>query len=243
MVSLGKEFQVSIILVVEDDRCLCQEMGDLLEQQGMTVKKASGYQEAIQRILTRERIDLYLVDVMLPDGDGFSLCEKIRERDTNPILFLTACSDEESVVRGLESGADDYIVKPFRVRELLSRIQANLRREAMQQGRYLYSGDLSLDKEKVLVYRQEEPLKLSKLEYRLLEYMLNHPGIVLKRERILEYIWDGEGRYVEDNTLSVSMSRLRRKVGMYQDAPYWEVVWGVGYRYLLPVRISTVREF
>lgn len=243
MVSLGKEFQVSIILVVEDDRCLSQEIGDLLKQQGMMVKKASGYQEALQWVLNREQIDLYLVDVMLPDGDGFSLCEKIRERDTNPILFLTACSDEESVVRGLESGADDYIVKPFRVRELLSRIQANLRREEMRQGRYLYSGDLYLDKEEALVYRQGESLKLSKLEYRLLEYMMNHPGIVLKREQILENIWDGEGRFVEDNTLSVSISRLRRKVGIYQDKPYWEVVWGVGYRYLLPVRISAVREW
>lgn len=233
---------MSNILVVEDDRCLCQEIGDLLEQQGMTVRKASGYQEALQLVLNLERIDLYLVDVMLPDGDGFSLCEKIRERDTNPILFLTACSDEESVVRGLELGADDYIVKPFRVRELLSRIHANLRRETMQQGRYLYSGDLCLDKEEAVVCRLGESLKLSRLEYRLLEYMMNNPGIVLKRERILENIWDGKGRFVEDNTLSVSMSRLRRKVGMYRDAPYWEVVWGVGYRYLLPVRISAVRE-
>lgn len=233
---------MSIILVVEDDCCLRREIGDLLEKQGITVRKACGYQEALELVLKRELFDLYLVDVMLPDGDGFSLCEKIRERDTNPILFLTACSDEESVVRGLELGADDYIVKPFRVRELLSRIQANLRRPAMQQGRYLYSGDLMLDKKEELVYRQGESLKLSKLEYRLLEYMMDWPGIVLKRERILENIWDSEGRFVEDNTLSVSMSRLRRKIGKYQDAPYWEVVWGVGYRYLLPVRISAVKE-
>lgn len=233
---------MSVILVVEDDPCLRQEIGGLLEKQGNTVKTASGYQEALQMILNRELIDLYLVDVMLPDGDGFSLCKRIRERDTGPILFLTACSDEESVVRGLELGADDYVVKPFRVRELLSRIQANLRRPQMQQGRYLYSGELLLDKEDEMVYRQGEPLKLSKLEYRLLEFMLNHVGIVLKRECILENIWDGEGHFVEDNTLSVSMSRLRRKIGTYQDGPYWEVVWGVGYRYLLPVRISVVRE-
>lgn len=233
---------MSIILVVEDDPCLRQEIGDLLKKEGNTVKTATGYQEALQMILNRELIDLYLVDVMLPDGDGFSLCERIRERNTCPILFLTACSDEESVVKGLELGADDYVVKPFRVRELLSRIQANLRRPQMQQGRYLYSGELVLDKEEEMVYRQGEALKLSKQEYRLLEYMMHHPEIVLKRESILENIWDDEGRFVEDNTLSVSMSRLRRKIGTYQDAPYWEVVWGVGYRYLLPVRISAVRE-
>ncbi len=233
---------MSIILVVEDDPCLRQEIGDLLKKEGNTVKTASGYQEALQIVLNRELIDLYLVDVMLPDGDGFSLCERIRERNTCPILFLTACSDEESVVKGLELGADDYVVKPFRVRELLSRIQANLRRPQMQQGRYLYSGELVLDKEEEMVYRQGEALKLSKQEYRLLEYMMLYPGIVLKRECILENIWDDEGRFVEDNTLSVSMSRLRRKIGTYQDASYWEVVWGVGYRYLLPVRISAVRE-
>ena len=233
---------MSIILVVEDDSCLRQEMEDLLKKEGNTVKTASGYQEALQMVLNRELIDLYLVDVMLPDGDGFSLCERIRERNTCPILFLTACSDEESVVKGLELGADDYVVKPFRVRELLSRIQANLRRPQMPQGRYLYSGQLLLDREEEIVYRQGEALKLSRQEYRLLEYMMHHPGIVLKRECILEQIWDDEGHFVEDNTLSVSMSRLRRKIGTYQDAPYWEVVWGVGYRYLPPVRISAVRE-
>ena len=158
---------MSIILVVEDDPCLRQEIEELLKKEGNIVKTASGYQEALQMVLNRELIDLYLVDVMLPDGDGFSLCERIRERNTCPILFLTACSDEESVVKGLELGADDYVVKPFRVRELLSRIQANLRRPRMQQGRYLYSGELVLDNEEEKVYRQGEALKLSKQEYRL----------------------------------------------------------------------------
>ncbi len=120
---------MSKIFVIEDDFSLRRDIQELLEKQGETIITASGYQEAIQMILNKEEADLYLIDVMLSDGSGFELCEKIRQRNNKPILFLTACSDENSIVKGLNLGADDYITKPFRVRELLSRIQANLRRE------------------------------------------------------------------------------------------------------------------
>lgn len=227
---------MSKIFVIEDDFTLRREIQELLEKQGETIITASGYQEALQMIINKEETDLYLIDVMLSDGSGFELCEKIRQRNNKPILFLTACSDEDSIVKGLNLGADDYITKPFRVRELLSRIQANLRRGKRETTTALYSGELMLDKEAELIYRKEKVLKLSKIEYKLLVFLLEHPGIVLKREQLLENIWDEEGKFVEDNTLSVAMSRLRRKVGDYQGCSYWEVVWGIGYRYLLPVQ-------
>lgn len=233
---------MSKIVIVEDDFRLRQDIREVLEQQGEIVLSAENYQNALQLSLREGQIDLYLVDVMLPDGDGFTLCRKLRERTQAPILFLTACSDEESVVKGLEEGGDDYITKPFRVRELLSRIHANLRRNRREEGNYLYSGDLMVDRQEEQVYHQGERLKLSPLEYRLLLMLLEHPGRVLKREQILDTVWDEEERFVEDNTLSVSMSRLRRKVGQYQDDPYWEVVWGVGYRYLLPVESRTRKD-
>ena len=231
---------MSRILLVEDDLRLRQDIQELLEKQGYTVVTVEGYQAALQMVLNREPVDLYLVDVMLPDGDGFALCGKIRERDGSPLLFLTACSDEESIVRGLNLGADDYVTKPFRTRELLSRIQANLRRTMVRHDGCLYSGELVLDRDAQTVYRGGEPLKLSKTEYRLMVFLMENPGIVLKRELILQHIWDGEGRFVEDNTLSVVMSRLRRKVGEYQGSPYWEVVWGIGYRYLLQVQAGVM---
>lgn len=229
--------------MVEDDFQLRQDIRELLEKQGETVVTAENYKAALQLVLNREPVDLYLVDVMLPDGDGFALCGKIRERDANPILFLTACSDEESVVKGLNLGADDYVTKPFRTAELLSRIRANLRRMKIRDDGYLYSGGLVLDRQAETVYREGELLKLSKMEYKLLVFLLNHPGMILRREQILEHIWDEDGRFVEDNTLSVVMSRLRRKVGEYNGDPYWEVVWGIGYRYLLQVRTSTLCPF
>ena len=226
---------MSKIFFIEDDFSLRRDIQELLENQGETVITASGYQEALHMIINHEEADLYLIDVMLFDGSGFTLCEKIRQRNNKPIIFLTARSDEDSIVRGLNLGADDYITKPFRIRELLSRIQANLRREKRMYTNLLYSGDLMLDKKAELIYKSGKVLNLSKIEYKLICFFMEHPGIVLKRECILENIWDNNGKYVEDNTLSVAMSRLRHKLGDYQGNSYWEVVWGIGYRYLLPV--------
>lgn len=189
-------------------------------------------------ILMPTFVDIYIVDVMLPDGDGFSLCEKIRERDTSPIIFLTACSDEESIVRGLNLGADDYVTKPFRTKELLSRIRANLRRQIMWKDLPLSSGDLVINREAEIVYREGKRLKLTQIEYTLLLYLLEHTGKVLNREQLIDHVWSDYDDAVEDNTLSVVMSRLRRKIGTYQGKPYLEVVWGIGYRYLLPVHTT-----
>ena len=244
-----------MIFLVEDDKVLRREMEEILIQNGYRIYCAGDFQEA-EHILEEnrmlsdisaglpEKVELFLIDVMLPDGNGFSLCERIRREWDTPIIFLTACSDEESVVRGLNMGGDDYVTKPFRVAELLSRISANLRR-CGGKNKILQSGDLRLCQDShVLLHRDGEvwsEVKLSKVEWLLLEYLMLHSGRVLKREQILAYIWDEQGNFVEDNTLSVTLSRLRKKIGEYENKPYWEVVWGVGYRYVAEVRASGER--
>lgn len=234
---------MSNIMIVEDDFRLRHDMAEFLTQQGENVTAAANYREAMQMILNHADVDLYIVDVMLPDGDGFMLCEKIRERDMSPLIFLTACSDEASIVKGLNIGADDYVTKPFRIQELLSRIQANLRRQNIWKENGFASGDLQINREAELVYRAGKRLKLTKIEYSLLLYMMEHSGKVLSREQIISHVWSQDEDGIENNTLSVVMSRLRRKIGECQNQPYWEVVWGVGYRYLLPVRtIRTLEE-
>lgn len=228
-----------MILLVEDDKVLQRDMREILEQKGYTVECAGSYAEAERSL--NENVELYLVDVMPPDRSGFALCECIRKKSDVPVIFLTACSDEESVVRGLDIGGDDYITKPFRVAELLSRISANLRRCGIKEGKtVLSSGNLRLCRESHVLMRRQDgewaAVKLSKIEWMLLEYMMLHAGKVLKREQILAHIWDEHGNFVEDNTLSVTLSRLRKKIGEYDNKPYWEVVWGIGYRYLADVR-------
>lgn len=241
-----------MILLVEDDAILRRDMEEILTQNGYLVQCAGNYREAEEILLQSsmlpavsaglpDQVDMFLIDVMLPDGSGFSLCERIRREWDTPIIFLTACSDEESVVRGLNMGGDDYVTKPFRVAELLSRISANLRRSGGWQ-KNLQSGDLKLCRDSHILLRRagEEwnEVRLSKVEWMLLEYLMLHSGRVLKREQILAHIWDDKGNFVEDNTLSVTMSRLRKKIGEYGNRPYWEVVWGVGYRYVVDVQES-----
>lgn len=219
------------ILIVEDEVFLRKNIKTLLEMHGYEVMDAGTRGEAMQYILQKKPVDLYLVDVWLPDGDGFELCEKIRMQDTVPILFLTACDDEESIVKGLNLGADDYITKPFRTAELLSRIGANLRRVTFEQNKQiLRCGEIMLDLEQERAFKNGEDLGLGLIEYQLLEVLMRHEGSIVKRELLLEQIWDSSGKYVQDNTLSVSVRRLRNKVGQ----EYIETVHGFGYRLVRP---------
>lgn len=200
------------ILIVEDEPFLRKSIKELLRKNGYEVLDVSGKTDAMQYLLQKKSVDLYLVDVWLLDGDGFELCEQIRKYTTTPLIFLTACDDEDSIVKGLNMGADDYITKPFRTAELLSRIGANLRRSEMEQKReLLQSGDIVLDKLQERVFKNKEDLHLSTLEFQLLYILMNHAGKLIKREVLLEFIWDTSGKYVQDNTLSVSISRLRSK--------------------------------
>lgn len=230
-----------LLVLVEDDEILRRDMTELLAQKNYQVKSLKNYDEAEKALMEGIEADLYLIDVMLPGKSGFDLCQRIRRFCDTPIIFLTACSDEASVVKGLDMGGDDYVTKPFRVAELLSRISANLRRGGREEGSgILLSGDLQLCRgNHKLLCRDGDgwrEVKLSKTEWMLLEYMMLHSGRVLKREQILAHIWDEQGNFVEDNTLSVTLSRLRKKIGDYENQPYWDVVWGVGYRYLVRVQ-------
>jgi DNA-binding response OmpR family regulator len=223
---------MSKILVVEDELFLQKKLRELLEKYGYQVLTASGVSEALYHVQNSPAIDLFLLDVWLPDGDGFELCSRIRRRSMKPILFLTACGDEESVVRGLNIGGDDYIAKPFRTGELISRIQANLRRQTVFRGvKIRKSGEIRLDQAQGRVYKDEEELELGSAEYHLLLILMENAGRIVKREQLLEKLWDDSGKYVEDNTLSVSMSRLRRKIG----GAYIETIRGFGYRFTKPV--------
>lgn len=219
------------ILVIEDELFLRKNIKELLQNHGYEVLDAGTKAEAMQYILQKKSIDLFLIDVWLPDGEGFEICEQIRVNDTAPVLFLTACDDEESIVKGLTIGGDDYITKPFRTAELLSRIEANLRRVEMeQQKQVLQCGEIVLDIIQERAFKNGEDLGLGIMEYQLLEVLMRHAGRIVKRELLLGQIWDSSGKFVQDNTLSVSIRRLRNKVGQ----EYIETVHGYGYRFVKP---------
>lgn len=220
------------ILIIEDEVFLRKNIKELLQKHGYNVMDAASKAEAMQYILHKQSVDLYLVDVWLPDGDGFEICEQIRLNGTAPVLFLTACDDEDSIVKGLQIGGDDYISKPFRSAELLSRIEANLRRVTMerQQRQIIRCGEIVLDVTQERAFKNGEDLGLGLIEYQLLEVLMRHEGRIVKRELLLGQIWDSSGKFVQDNTLSVSVRRLRNKVGQ----EYIETVHGYGYRFVKP---------
>ena len=175
-------------------------------------------------------LDLVLLDVSLPDGNGFSICAEIKREYEIPVIFLTASGDEYSVVAGLDMGADDYIAKPFRPRELISRIRSVLRRCTKEQ-RILSCGDLRVNVSSATVTKGEKELFLSALEYRLLLLLLQNKGQILTRNQLLEEIWDASGEYVNDNTLSVYMKRLREKIEENPQSPrLLHTIRGIGYR-------------
>ena len=172
-------------------------------------------------------IDIVILDVMLPDGDGFSLCRKIKADDIAPVIFLTAKDEEKDVVMGLELGADDYVIKPFRNMELLSRIKNVLRRN--RSGNELTYADLKMDVDIRKLYKADNEIKLTKLEFEILKILLQNPKKVFTREEILSHIWDSAGNFVNDNTLTVTMKRLREKIGD-KEGNIIVTVRGVGYR-------------
>ncbi|MBS7525584.1 response regulator transcription factor [Fusibacter paucivorans] len=225
------------IMLLEDDKSLIDGLMYTLSKEGYEVVVAQTIAEAA-KILAVQRFDLLLLDVTLPDGTGFELCKDVRDRGNRvPIIFLTASDQELSVIRGLDSGGDDYITKPFKIGELQSRIRALLRR-AEQRGtgpsevEPIVSGDIYVDLVNHQVMRSGEPLNLTAAEYRLLVLFLRHTGQVLTRQKILEALWDHAGDFVDDNTLSVYVRRLREKVELNPSKPERLVtVRGFGYQW------------
>ena len=216
------------LLLVEDDPTLIRMLTEFLASEHFSVTARTG-QTAACSTLEAERPDLALVDISLAEGNGFAVCAKARELGI-PVIFLTASGDEFSVVAGLDMGADDYISKPFRPRELISRIRSVLRRAGMRQSA-VKLGDLTVDTDKGTVSREGKELFLSALEYKLLLVFLNHRGQILTRERLLEEIWDSAGDFVSDNTLTVYIKRLREKIEPDPQNPgFIKTVRGLGYR-------------
>ena len=216
------------ILLVEDDPTLIRMLRDYLSAEGFLITAVSGQTDAV-RELESHRPELALVDISLAEGNGFAVCACAKNVGV-PVIFLTACDDEYSVVTGLDMGADDYISKPFRPRELVSRIRSVLRRAGKRKSEFVL-GDLVVDTEKAQVLLGDQELSLSALEYRLLLVFLNHRGQILTRDRLLEEIWDSAGDYVEDNTLTVYIKRLREKIEKDPTVPTLiKTVRGIGYK-------------
>lgn len=217
------------ILLVEDDSQIAAYLGELLRAEGFDTQIAGSKKEAGECLLAQD-FDLVLLDVSLPDGNGFSICAEVKREYEIPVVFLTASGDEYSVVAGLDMGADDYIAKPFRPRELISRIRSVLRRCKKEQ-RILSCGDLKVNVSSATVTKGEKELFLSALEYRLLLILLQNKGQILTRNQLLEEIWDASGEYVNDNTLSVYMKRLREKIEENPQSPrLLHTIRGIGYR-------------
>ena len=217
------------ILLVEDDSQIAAYLGELLRAEGFDTQIAGSKKEAGECLLAQD-FDLVLLDVSLPDGNGFSICAEVKREYEIPVIFLTASGDEYSVVAGLDMGADDYIAKPFRPRELISRIRSVLRRCKKEQ-RILSCGDLRVNVSSATVTKGEKELFLSALEYRLLLLLLQNKGQILTRNQLLEEIWDASGEYVNDNTLSVYMKRLREKIEENPQSPrLLHTIRGIGYR-------------
>ena len=221
------------ILLVEDDYALALGTEYALQAEGYEVVTAGRIEQAYE--MQREsRPDLILLDVMLPDGNGYDFCRKIRQEGCQtPIIFLTAVGEEVNIVQGLECGADDYVTKPYRVKELLSRIAANLRRYRLTQSNVepegYHFGQHCFYPKEFRLYRNGELVDCTPNDLRLLGELIAHEGQVLERGQILERLFDTQESFVDDNTLSVYMKRLRGKLG--EDAEYIETVRGVGYRF------------
>ena len=214
------------ILLVEDDVYLREGLGELFSKEGYEPICASSFAEG-KRLFDKDTYDLAILDVMLNDGSGLDLCSYIREKGADlPILFLTACDEEFQIVRGLDAGADDYVTKPFRLLELLSRIRALLRRKTVSTS--YQSGDITVDLNNMTVRKGKENLFLTPTEFQILSSLIRNSGVIFTRNSLLEQIWDSDGNFIDDNTLSVHISRLRDKIG----AEHIVTVRGTGYRWV-----------
>lgn len=243
------------VFIVEDDPIIVEGLKIALTQESYEVESYGNMTDAINAITGEAHFDVCLLDVNLPDGDGYQVCKVIRERSNVPIIFLTACDDEIHTVLALEQGADDYIAKPFRIRELIARIKAVMRRTgradmiqnvadtaadgnpgsqpagtAGADSDIMIIGENELDIKSGKVKRDGEEVFLSAVEYRLLLTFARSRGQLLTRQQILNDMWDSAGDFVNDNTLTVYVRRLRKKLEQEGDEPVIQTVRGIGYR-------------
>ena len=219
----NRRFAMKRLLFVEDDPAIILGLQYALEQEGYFVTICKNARTALQAAKNNS-YDLFLLDISLPDYDGFWLYEQLKGFDT-PVLFLTARDEEETIVRGLESGAEDYVTKPFKTRELLLRIQKIIKRRELNTFLTYRDIQLDLDANKVFIHQQE--VEFTALEYDILLILVSNHGKTMTREFLLERIWDFAGNFVNDNTLTVYIKRIRKKLGT---ANYIKTIKGLGYR-------------
>ena len=222
------------ILLLEDDISLIDGLEYALRKNGFDIETIRTVSGAIERMRLSVEYDLLLLDVTLPDGTGFDVCEKVRAAGSQiPIIFLTAADEEVNVIRGLDIGGDDYITKPFKIGELCSRIRALLRRTQYTAKPLVYSGHLSMDFAESRVTMDGTPVELTRAEYRLLSLLVRNTDRIVTRDAILEALWDNTGDFVDDNTLSVYIRRLREKIEPDPSQPrHLMTVRGFGYRWV-----------
>ena len=218
------------IFLLEDDSAIGIGLSYSLQNEGYAVTLAKSVAEA-GGIIKDKIFDLYILDLTLPDGSGYDVCTSIKKLADRPVIFLTAYDDEVNVVMGLELGADDYISQPFRVKELLARIKTVMRRYNKETaGGIVNLFDLAVNTNEAKVFKNGGEIILTAMEYRLLLTFLNNRGVVLSRQKLLEDIWDVAGDFVNDNTLTVYIKRLRDKIEEDPAAPrIIKTVRGLGY--------------
>ena len=216
------------ILLVEDSDSIILGLKYSLEQENFNVR-VTKTEEDSKKIIETEDFDLILLDITLPDGNGFNICKFVKERKDIPIIFLTARDEETNVVMGLDLGADDYIIKPFRTRELISRINSVFRRynKADINSNIIKYKDIKIDMNQAKVYKGEQEIIFTSLEYRIVLMLFSNVNKLITRDELLEKIWDIAGNFVNDNTLTVYIKRIREKL---EDENIIKTVRGLGYR-------------
>lgn len=222
------------ILLVEDDLTLAMGIEYSLKNEGFEVTHSSCVNEAMKSINELD-FDMILLDVTLPDGSGYDICREVRKNKDVPIIFLTACDEEVNIVMGLDMGADDYLTKPIRVRELIARINAVIRRRGVSNNsdnKKIICKDLTIYPLKYEVFKNNEKISLTSVEYKLMLLLIENKDIVLSRKQLLEKIWDVEGDFIEEKTLNVYIKRLREKLGENEQTSYIETVRGIGYKWI-----------
>lgn len=218
------------IFLLEDDEAIGIGLKYSLENEGYAVTLAKSFDEA-KRIIEKTEFSLYILDINLPDGSGYDVCRLVKSQGDRPVIFLTAYDDEVNVVMGLDIGADDYISKPFRVRELVARIKSVMRRCGSDKAaQVVHLGEITVNLNEAKVTKNGSEIILTAMEYRLLLTFLNNRGKVLSRNKLLEDIWDVDGDFVNDNTLTVYIKRLRDKIERDPACPtVIKTVRGLGY--------------
>ncbi len=216
------------ILLVEDNKTIIIGLKYSLEQEGFAIVSAKTKKET-EEIILKQEIDLVLLDITLPDGNGFDICKLIKEKRDIPVIFLTAQDEETSVVIGLDLGADDYITKSFRTRELISRINSVLRRygKSVEKSNIIQYKNIKIDTNMAKVYKDNVEIVFTSLEYKILLMLFTNKNKLITREQLLDKIWDFAGNFVNDNTLTVYIKRIREKLG---DESIIKTVRGLGYR-------------